>query len=54
MKKSFVPLREFVYDRLYHPKEGYFCRKGIQKIIVRFSSRLIKKPNQLQKTDRLR
>jgi len=20
MKKSFVPLREFVYDRLYHPK----------------------------------
>jgi hypothetical protein len=25
---KFVPLRNFIFDRLYHPSEGYFCKKG--------------------------
>ena len=24
--KKFVPLRNFIFDRLYHPTQGYFCK----------------------------
>lgn len=45
MRKSFVPLRDFIYDRLYHPKLGYFCKKGNLISNKRLSSRIIKSTN---------
>lgn len=48
MRKSYVPLREFIYDRLYHPKLGYFCKKGTVNSYCRLSSRIIKSSNKFQ------
>ena len=28
MKNNLVPLRSFIFDRLYHPQGGYFCKPG--------------------------
>ena len=47
MRKSYVPLREFIYDRLYHPKLGYFCKKGTIKTYCRLPSWIIKSSNKL-------
>lgn len=33
---GFVPLRKFIFDRLYNPAGGYFCRKGFQPLIQIF------------------
>ena len=33
---KFVPLRKFIFDRLYNPAGGYFCRKGFQGLIQIF------------------
>lgn len=27
--KKFVPLRNYIFDRLYHPTQGYFCKPSI-------------------------
>lgn len=54
MRKSYVPLREFIYDRLYHPKLGYFCKKGRIKFYCRLSSRRVKSSNKFQKAHRIR
>jgi len=26
MANKFVPLRSYIFDRLYHPTHGYFCK----------------------------
>ena len=36
VKKSLVPLRSFIFHRLYHPKGGYFCRQGSDLVMQIF------------------
>lgn len=33
---KFVPLRSFIFDRLYNPSGGYFCRKSFHFLIQIF------------------
>lgn len=33
---KYVPLRKFIYDRLYHSQAGYFCKPGSSSTILDF------------------
>lgn len=30
---KFTPLRNYIFDRLYHPTHGYFCKPSKQHLI---------------------
>lgn len=51
--RKYVPLREFIFDRLYHPTAGYFCKKGTTLSNIRFSGRIISISHKLQKLNRV-
>ena len=51
MRKSFVPLRDFIYDRLYHPKLGYFCKKGILWLSDRLPTGRVEGTYKFQEVD---